>query len=95
MSSQMVRGVVWNPFPVRHAGPQYNVAWLVLEESVGLAVLNVVWLVIVQSAGRAVPVRLGIIFIIFKLNYSKLSLIYIMIFKIYIKNLKLSFKNKK
>ena len=22
MSSQMVRGVVWNPFPVRHAGPR-------------------------------------------------------------------------
>ena len=35
MLSQMVRGVVWNLFPVRYAGPQYNVVWLVIEESVG------------------------------------------------------------
>ena len=32
-------GVVWNPFPVGHVGPQYNVVWLVIEESVGRAVL--------------------------------------------------------
>ena len=39
MLPQMVRGVVWNLFPVRHAGPQYNVVWLVVEELVGRPVL--------------------------------------------------------
>ena len=37
MLPRMARRFVWKWFPVRHAGPQYNVFWLVVEESVGRA----------------------------------------------------------
>ena len=57
MSSQMVRGVVWNPFPVRHAGPQYNVVWLVIEELVGQPGLVCFFLFILSPPhGLGVPV---------------------------------------
>ena len=37
MLPRMARRFVWKWFPVRHAGPQYNVFWLVVEESVDRA----------------------------------------------------------
>ena len=39
MLPHMARRFVWKWFPVRHAGPQYNVVWLVIEELVGRPVL--------------------------------------------------------
>ena len=39
MLQRMARRFVWKLFPVKRTGPQYNVVWLVIEQSVGRVVL--------------------------------------------------------
>ena len=56
MLRQIARGVVWNPFPVRHAGPQYNVFWLEIEESVGRPGLVPPLIILQMPNGVAVTV---------------------------------------
>ena len=56
MLLQMAWGIVWNSFPIRHAGPQYIVVWLVIEESVGRAVLVPPLIILQTPDGVAVTV---------------------------------------